>query len=85
MSSDRITWETCPVCGRPAAVGWLDVQAAEFDCTAGCLPSIAQVRELCERRSHALDWITRRQPVPGGGPERAAAVRPAHMPGVVQA
>jgi hypothetical protein len=85
MSSDRITWEICPVCGRPAAVGWLDVEAAEFDCTAGCLPSIAQVRELCAGRSLALDWLTRRRPVPVGGPERAAVVRPPHLPGAVQA
>ncbi len=51
MSSDRITWEVCPACGQTAAVGWVDDHLAEFDCTAGCVPSIAQVRELARRRS----------------------------------
>ena len=22
--SEHVTWETCPSCGRPAALGWLD-------------------------------------------------------------
>jgi hypothetical protein len=59
MSSDGITWETCPVCRRTAAVGWADGSPTEFDCTAGCVPSIAQIRDLAERRSSTLDWLTR--------------------------
>ncbi len=59
MSSDRVTWEVCPVCGRTAAVGWVDGHPAEFDCTAGCMPGVAGVRQLAERRSSNLDWLTR--------------------------
>jgi hypothetical protein len=46
MVSQRITWEMCPRCGRPAAVGWLPAvgiggdpigeDPVEFDCVAGC-------------------------------------------------
>ncbi len=46
MSTDGITWEDCPVCGGTAAVGWVDDYPAEFDCPGGCVPSIAQIREL---------------------------------------
>ena len=46
MSSDRVTWEVCPVCGRTAAVGWVDADPIEFDCTAACIPTLLQVREL---------------------------------------
>jgi hypothetical protein len=57
--SDRITWEVCPGCGRTAAVGWLDDQPVEFDCTAGCRPTAAQFRDLAHRRGPALNWLTR--------------------------
>jgi hypothetical protein len=57
--SDRITWEVCPGCGRTAAVGWLDDQPVEFDCTAGCRLTAAQFRDLAHRRSPALNWLTR--------------------------
>ena len=59
MSSDRVTWEVCPACGRSAAVGWIDDSLAEFDCTAGCTPQLSQIRELSDRRSRTLDWLTR--------------------------
>jgi hypothetical protein len=59
VNSDGITWEVCPVCGRTAAVGWVEGYPAEFDCPAGCLPSIVQIRELAERRSPTMDWLTR--------------------------
>jgi len=47
--SEHITWESCPRCGRPAAVGWNPAGGAredpvEFDCPAGCQLSTAQVR-----------------------------------------
>jgi hypothetical protein len=35
-TSERVTWETCPTCGRSAAVGWLDRIPVEFDCPSGC-------------------------------------------------
>ena len=57
--SDRITWEDCPGCGRTAAVGWLNDQPLEFDCTAGCQLTAAQFRDLARRRSPAFDWLTR--------------------------
>lgn len=45
--SERITWETCPVCGASAAVGWAGgpetgadrsarAEPTEFDCLSGC-------------------------------------------------
>ena len=40
--SDRVTWEGCPICGEPAAVGWVTLvgrevgagseDPVEFDC-----------------------------------------------------
>jgi hypothetical protein len=34
--SERITWETCPMCGHSAAVGWSSAEPVEFDCVKGC-------------------------------------------------
>jgi hypothetical protein len=31
-----VTWVECPTCGHPAAIGWADRAAVEFDCTWGC-------------------------------------------------
>jgi hypothetical protein len=42
-NSERITWEPCPGCGQPAAVGWLDGRPVEFDCPDGCLVSVDQL------------------------------------------
>ncbi len=46
QTSERITWERCPVCGSTAAVGWSGATPAthpsrhevpvEFDCPSGC-------------------------------------------------
>ena len=44
--SERVTWEDCPICQRPAAVGWMDGQAVEFDCPGGCGVTTAEVRAL---------------------------------------
>src|SRR5438445_11830388 len=41
--SERVTWEDCPNCGRPAAVGWLNGHPIEFDCPAGCSLNKVQV------------------------------------------
>jgi hypothetical protein len=46
MASEGITWETCPRCGLTAAVGWLDGLPVQFDCTAGCVPTERDVRQL---------------------------------------
>ena len=35
-ASERITWETCPSCGRSAALGWRDRILVEVDCPGGC-------------------------------------------------
>jgi hypothetical protein len=59
MSSDGITWEVCPVCGLTAAVGWTGGHLAEFDCTNGCLPTMAQVRDLDERQGPPLNRLQR--------------------------
>jgi hypothetical protein len=57
---DRVTWEVCPGCGRTAAVGWIDDEPVEFDCTAGCELTAAEYRRLAARRSPAVNWLTRR-------------------------
>lgn len=59
--SERISWETCPRCGSPAALGWAPSAASarrsdgeelpvEFDCTAGCTLNAAELRTLADRR-----------------------------------
>jgi hypothetical protein len=48
-ASERVTWENCPSCQRPAAVGWMDGQAVEFDCPSGCSPTSAQVQAIAAR------------------------------------
>ena len=35
-TSERLTWETCPSCGRSAAVGWRGGIPLEVDCPGGC-------------------------------------------------
>jgi hypothetical protein len=60
--SERVTWEACPRCGSPAAVGWARVPMAadapgecrpvEFDCVAGChveLDVLTQVYRILRR------------------------------------
>jgi hypothetical protein len=52
--SDRVTWEGCPICGEPAAVGWVtlvgrDAGAAsedpmEFDCPSRCDLTVDEMR-----------------------------------------
>ena len=44
--SERVTWETCPSCGRPAAVGWVGEQPVEFDCPGRCWVSVKHVLAL---------------------------------------
>lgn len=52
--TERITWETCPVCGATAAVGWTGdpqhrtdrftrAEPTEFDCLAGCSLSAVEL------------------------------------------
>jgi hypothetical protein len=48
-TSERVTWEDCPVCGRPAAVGWVDRHLVEFDCPGGCRVSEVQSKVLANR------------------------------------
>jgi hypothetical protein len=35
-TGERVTWETCPECGRSAAAGWLDGVLIAVDCPSGC-------------------------------------------------
>jgi hypothetical protein len=57
--SERVTWEDCPDCRRPAAVGWVDERPVEFDCPRGCRLSVELVRALAAGRG--------RPPVGGPG------------------
>ncbi|WP_448611516.1 hypothetical protein [Geodermatophilus sp. URMC 60] len=38
-TGERLTWETCPRCGRCAAVGWRHGVPVAVDCPGGCRPS----------------------------------------------
>jgi hypothetical protein len=49
--SDRVTWESCPSCARPAAVGWIDGHPVEFDCPRGCSLSTDQLTAVFARGS----------------------------------
>jgi hypothetical protein len=49
--SDRVTWESCPSCARPAAVGWIDGDPVEFDCPRGCSLSTDQLTAVFARGS----------------------------------
>ena len=42
--SERVTWETCPECRRPAAVGWVDGDPVEFDCPQECTLTAGELR-----------------------------------------
>src|ERR1700712_4848594 len=50
-TSERVTWVGCPVCGRAAAVGWLDAMPAEVDCPGVCLPRLKAVRAFADLRA----------------------------------
>jgi hypothetical protein len=57
--SERVTWEECPSCRQPAAVGWVNDRPVEFDCPAGCRLSVDQFEGFGTRlgvRPHA-DWF----------------------------
>lgn len=59
-TNERVTWEDCPVCGRPAAVGWVDKQLVELDCPRGCRVSEQQIQVFRARFGQpASGWLTR--------------------------
>jgi hypothetical protein len=59
--SERISWENCPTCGSPAAVGWTTVLwvagesreegPIEFDCPSGCHLSHQALAEAFGQRA----------------------------------
>ena len=51
---ERVTWEDCPACERPAAVGWVGGRPVEFDCPGGCRLSTAQFGLFTARRGRLL-------------------------------
>jgi len=57
--SESVTWETCPTCERPAAVGWVEDSPVEFDCPAGCDLDPKQLSAFADRRRPAEEWLTR--------------------------
>ena len=40
---ERVTWDTCPMCGLSAAVGWRDGVLVAVDCPGGCRLTAAMV------------------------------------------
>ena len=57
--SESISWETCPICLRPAAVGWRNGRPVEFDCPARCRLDLTQLSAFAERRRPVVEWLTR--------------------------
>ncbi len=61
--SERVTWERCPSCGAPAAVGWHPTvphggepareDPVEFDCTSGCLVTVSEIVHAFSQRHPA--------------------------------
>ncbi|MGY1823847.1 hypothetical protein [Geodermatophilus sp. SYSU D00079] len=45
-TSERVSWEDCPVCHGSAAVGWRATRPVEFDCPRGCRLDGEQLRAL---------------------------------------
>lgn len=46
MQSDVVTWETCPTCHGPAALGWVGQTLTEVDCAGQCPPTDALREEV---------------------------------------
>lgn len=55
--SDRVSWEICPSCGGRIAIGWSARDTAdgpvaerpvEYDCSAGCHLTLAELRAFAE-------------------------------------
>ena len=57
--TESITWESCPTCHRPAAVGWLEGVPLEFDCPAGCRLTEVQIRAFADTRPSPAELSTR--------------------------
>ncbi|MGZ4537498.1 MAG: hypothetical protein ACXVX8_03915 [Blastococcus sp.] len=64
--SDQITWEECPHCGHPAAVGWVGEVSVEFDCRRGCTLPDRQIRDTPWRGLPLIDTSDRGRPVSEG-------------------
>lgn len=62
-ASERVTWESCPSCGRYAAVGWRDGMLVEIDCPGGCQVTV----ENLGRRVGALRGFPLAGPRPAAG------------------
>jgi hypothetical protein len=63
--SERVTWEACPCCSGPAAVGWTRVHLVagppretpvEFDCPRGCQPTPGELSRLIGRVMGDWRW-----------------------------
>ena len=58
-TGERLTWETCPRCGRCAAVGWRDGVPVAVDCPRGCRPAPGEFERHTPRaaaRSRTARW-----------------------------
>jgi hypothetical protein len=61
-STERVTWEDCPNCRKPAAVGWSSGRPIGFDCPHGCRLSAGQVEGLTASVGRPpIGWLTRQQ------------------------
>ncbi len=57
-TGERLTWETCPRCGRCAAVGWRDGVPVAVDCPGGCRPTLGEFARgtPCAAASRTARW-----------------------------
>jgi hypothetical protein len=62
-TGERLTWETCPRCGRSAAVGWRDGVPVAVDCPSGCPPAPDEFarRSPCAAASGTARWTAAAQ------------------------
>lgn len=67
MPSDVITWEACPACDGPVALGWVGQTLTETDCAGGC-PLTHALRE--DFRRIATPPTAEQLPPVDGSPRR---------------
>ncbi len=61
-STERVTWENCPNCQRPAAVGWRSGRFTGFDCPHGCRLSAGQIEGLTSGLGRpSIGWLNRQE------------------------
>jgi hypothetical protein len=53
--SEQVSWESCPSCGKKAAVGWIGDEVTEVDCFLECQLTDVQVSEVRQGAKPSAD------------------------------